>query len=429
MRASPSVFMAFYYFFAALLLLQAILSLRGGARYLRYFRRELSSAPAPDFTPYATVIVPCRGLDQNLRENLAALFRQTYPAFEIVFVVDSTGDPALKVIEEVRSTTASSRTVLSRVVVAGRAIGSGQKVHNLIAAVGAADVRSEVFVFVDSDARPHGEWLRALVAVLADERIGAATGYRWFIPAGSVPSHLRAVWNASIASALGENTRANFCWGGSTAIRRETFTRLDMLQRWRGTLSDDFALTRALQEAQLPIHFAPRCLVASHEDSGWRELLEFTTRQLKITRVYAPRLWLIVLVSNLLFVTVFYGGLALALSRFGRGLPYMLPLALVAAVYVFGSAKAILRLRAVSLAFKSGQQVWRAASIMAHLLLWPLSSALFLYNALAARCSRRIRWRGIDYELKSPTETVIIDATQPVDAAPGREQTRRTRTP
>jgi hypothetical protein len=43
-----------------------------------------------------------------------------------------------------------------------------------------------------------------------------------------------------------------------------------------------------------------------------------------------------------------------------------------------------------------------------HLLLWPFASALYLCNALAAGFSRRIKWRGIDYELKSATEAVII---------------------
>ncbi len=44
----------------------------------------------------------------------------------------------------------------------------------------------------------------------------------------------------------------------------------------------------------------------------------------------------------------------------------------------------------------------------AHLLLWPLASALYLFNAVVAAFSRRIEWRGITYELKSPTEAVII---------------------
>jgi len=417
--------MGIFYFFAALLLLQALVSLRGGTRYLRYFRRELS-APAPDFTPFVTVVVPCRGLDEGLQDNLDTLFRQGYTAYEIIFVVDSDDDPALEIIEKVRRLWENVRYPLTRVVVAGTASESGQKVHNLIAAVNVADVRSEVFVFVDSDARPRRDWLRALVAPLADERVGAATGYRWFIPSNNFASHLRAVWNASIASALGENSRANFCWGGSTAIRRETFTRLRMVEHWRGTLSDDFALTRALQNARLPVHFVPRCLTPSHEVCSPRALLEFTTRQLRITRVYAPHLWRIVLISNFLFVAVFYGGLALTLLRFRRGTPYALPLALVASIFALGSAKALLRLRAVALALAPEEKIWRAQTLAAHVLLWPLASALFLYNALAAALSRRIRWRGITYELKSPSETVIIDnATRPEAARTTGDAARR----
>jgi cellulose synthase/poly-beta-1,6-N-acetylglucosamine synthase-like glycosyltransferase len=415
--------MGVYYFFAALLLLQALVSLRGGAHYLRYFRRELS-APLSNFTPRVSVVVPCRGLDQGLRENLSALCVQNYPDFEIIFVIDGGDDPALDVIEGVRRAGELARRPPSRVVVAGRAAESGQKVHNLIAAVGAADARSDVFVFVDSDARPRRDWLRALVAPLADRSVGAATGYRWFMPSDNLSTHLRAVWNASIASALGENSRGNFCWGGATAIRRETFTHLRMTEQWRGTLSDDFALTRALREIRLPIHFVPRCLTASHEVCDARALLEFTTRQLKITRVYAPHLWRIVLVSNFLFVAVFYGGLALALARYGRGLPYATPLVLVACLFALGSAKACLRLRAVALAFAPERKIWRAPAVAAHVSLWPLASALFLYNALAAALSRRICWRGITYELKSPSETVIINRTQPGGTG-GREAPAR----
>lgn len=416
--------MAVFYFFAALLLLQALVSLRGGARYLRYFRRELS-APAHDgYTPFATIIAPCRGIEQGLRENLDALCQQNYPAYEIVFVVDSADDPALRIIGEVRGASVHASYPPMRVLVAGAASESGQKVHNLVAGVGAANAASEVFVFVDSDARPRTGWLRALVAPLAEANTGAATGYRWFIPSSNLASHLRAVWNASIASALGENSRSNFCWGGSTAIRRETFTRLRMAEEWRGTLSDDFALTRALQNARLLIHFVPRCLTASHEVCDARSLLEFTTRQLKITRVYAPRLWRIVLVSNFLFVSVFYGGIALALVRAARGLPYALPLALVASIYALGSAKALLRLRAVAVALAPEQKIWRAATLAAHVLLWPLASALFLYNALSAALSRRISWRGITYELKSPSETVIINATRTADAKTTKDDAR-----
>ncbi len=397
-----------FYCFAALLIWQGIVSLLGGRRYLAFFRRALHR-DVPDYAPRASVCVPCRGVDQGLRENLDALFAQHYPAYEIVFVTDCADDSSLAVIEAARQRWAHMQQPTTRVVVAGAATVSGQKVHNLIHAVSACDPVSEVFVFVDTDARPRPDWLRALVAPLIDESIGATTGYRWFVPTrGGLAAHLRSVWNASIASALGDNERRNFCWGGSTATRRMTFAKLDMLQRWRGTLSDDFALTRALHEAQLNIRFVPACLTATHEDCTFRELLEFTTRQLKITRVYAPTLWLIVLVSNLLFVATFYSGLAFVASRWAHGASAVAPLSLLIAIYGLGAAKAALRLRAVSLVFDAKHQQLTSAAWLAHLTLWPLTAALYAANALAAASSRRITWRGIHYELRSPTETVII---------------------
>jgi cellulose synthase/poly-beta-1,6-N-acetylglucosamine synthase-like glycosyltransferase len=403
--------MLVFYLFAALLLWLGIVSLRGGMRYLAYVRREILKDNS-DFAPFASVIAPCRGLDQGLRANIAALFKQQYPAYEIIFVFDRPDDPALAVVEEVRRELEPGSKIMTRVLFAGSASASGQKVHNLRAAIAQADPASDVFVFVDTDARPGSNWLASLVAPLADERIGAATGYRWFIPvAGGFASRLRAVWNASIASALGSDSDKNFCWGGSTAIRRATFERLNMLEEWRGTLSDDFTMTRTLRRARLPIYFVPRCLIASHEDCGFRELLEFTTRQMKITRVYAPHLWKAALLGSLLFTLVFFGGIVLVVARAALGLSFIVPLALLSTVYLLGVWKAWLRLRAVSLPLAPHVAELRR-DFPAQLLLWPLASALYLHNTLSAAFSRHIAWRGITYELKSPTETVIISDQQ-----------------
>jgi cellulose synthase/poly-beta-1,6-N-acetylglucosamine synthase-like glycosyltransferase len=396
-----------FYILAALVVWQSAVSLRGGVRYLSFFRRELE-APRTLYMPFATVFVPCRGVDKGLRWNLSALFRQHYPAYELVFVSDHADDEGLDIARQLAREFEGESVARTRFVVAGRATESGQKVHNLRAALTEADPSSEVFVFVDTDARTRPDWLRSLVAPLADEATGAATGYRWFLPVrGGLATYLCSVWNASIASALGENVRRNFCWGGSTAIRRETFERLGVGEHWRGTVSDDYALTRVLQAEGLPIRFVPACLTASLEDCTFGELVEFTTRQLKITRVYAPHLWAIVLVSNLLFVAAFFGGLALAGLLAATGRPFVWPLALVSVIFLLGLWKAFFRLRAAALVLEEHHGRMRAG-VWAHLLLWPVTAALFLYNALAAALSRRIVWRGIGYELKSPTETEII---------------------
>jgi hypothetical protein len=166
-------------------------------------------------------------------------------------------------------------------------------------------------------------------------------------------------------------------------------------------------MTRALQEAKLPIHFVPLCLVASLDDCTFKELFEFTNRQLKITRVYASHLWKPVLIGSLLFCAVFFGGVALVIARAILRLPYALPLAMLSVIYVLGAAKSYIRLKTVALALaRYRKQLWR--SLPSHLLLWPFASALYLCNAVVAGFSRRIKWRGITYELKSPTEAVII---------------------
>jgi cellulose synthase/poly-beta-1,6-N-acetylglucosamine synthase-like glycosyltransferase len=396
-----------FYFFAAIVIWLGVLSLRSGLDFAAYVRQEVARS-LPDFAPFASVIAPCRGLEEGLRENLAALFQQDYPTYEIIFVTDRVDDPSLNVIGEIMAAGEGGHHVTASVVIAGPASDSGQKVHNLRAAVSQIDKRSQVIVFVDTDARPNSRWLASLVAPLHDEKIGAATGYRWFVPVkGGLATHLRSVWNASIASALGARRDKNFCWGGSTAIRRSTFEKLEVAKRWRGSVSDDFTMTRVLQDAGRPIHFVPACLVASVDQCTTRELFEFTNRQLKITRVYAPHLWKPLLIGSFLFCAVFFGGLGLAITRAILGLNYAAALAMLVVIYALGAAKAYVRLRAVAIALADyKQEIWK--SLPAHLLLWPVSSLLYLCNAVTAAFSQRIKWRGITYDLKSPTEAVII---------------------
>ena len=394
-----------YYFLAAIVIWLGLSSLRGGLRFARYLEAELKQE-YPEFTPFVTVFVPCRGVDDGMRENLLAILGQEYPAFEIIVVADRADDPALAVVAETCPSFERQTSPPVRVVIAGAATDSGQKVHNLRAAVGEADPQNAVFAFVDTDARPSSRWLQSLVAPLSDKSIGAATGYRWFVARGGIAAHLRSVWNASIASALGAQRDKNFCWGGSTAIRRETFEQVKVAERWRGTVSDDFTMTRVLHEAALPIKFVPQCLTPSFESCSFHELIEFTTRQLKITRAYAPHLWKAVLTGSLLFGLGFFGGISLVAGRAAMGRSFATPLILLLVIFALGMMKSYLRLRAVRLVI-ADRRLRSFTTTLAHLTLWPLASLLFLWNALAA-ISRRITWRGITYELKSSTETVII---------------------
>lgn len=397
-----------FYFFAAVLIFLGYKSLRGGIYYLQFFKQEIAR-PESNFTPFASIIAPCRGLDQNLDENLTALFLQNYPNYEIIFVVDDQSDEAVKVIENVSRE--NSKRAAAKIVVAGKATDSSQKIHNLRRAVLEVANKSEVFVFVDSDARPNKNWLKNLTTPLHDEKIGCATGYRWFISKrGGFSSEFRAVWNASIASALGANTKNNFCWGGATAIRRATFEKLEIREKWHGTLSDDFVVTSLMKEAKMPIYFVPQCLTATVEDCNFSELLEFTTRQMKITRVYAANLWKASFVGAFLFTAVFWSGVLLLF--FLNGWHFWLTFFLLSIIFALGAAKAWLRLLAVRLVLNDFEKQLNR-QIFWQITLWTISPMLYFYNCFCALISRKIVWRGIKYNLLTADSTEIIFDEKP----------------
>jgi ceramide glucosyltransferase len=189
------------------------------------------------------------------------------------------------------------------------------------------------------------------------------------------------------------------------------FEDLKIRERWIGTVSDDFTVTRTLNEAKLPIHFTPSCLVPSFEDCDFSELAEFTNRQLKITRVYAPQLWKPLLIGSFLFSLVFFGGILLVLIAALQGRFEWKVAVLLLLIFVLGALKSYVRLKAVRVPLRAyGDQL--RGSVLAHITLWPIASLVYLLNAITAGFSRRIEWRGITYELKSPTEAVIIDRQQ-----------------
>ncbi|HEY9502151.1 MAG TPA: glycosyltransferase family 2 protein [Pyrinomonadaceae bacterium] len=395
-----------YYFIAALSCWFGIQSLRGGLRFRSYVIEQLNRS-FREFQPFVSVIAPSRGLEPGLEDNIRVLLAQRYHSYEVLFVLDDETDPALELINALTSRT-NNPSVEFKTVIAGPALNAGQKVHNLRMAVSEIAPHSQALVFVDTDARPHPEWLRDLVRPLADQTVGAVTGYRWFVPLrGGFASRLRSVWNGSIASALGGDTGKNFCWGGSTAIRRATFDQLNIRDRWLGTVSDDFLVTRVLKEAKLPIYFAPQCLVPSVGDCSFSELLEFTTRQIKITRVYSSGLWKTLLLGSSMFTIAFFGGILLSLSRIVNGGSFVIPTGLVLVMFVLGSLKAYVRLKTVNRPLRNYRAELQR-DLLAHVFFWPLASVLYLYNSIVAGFSRRINWRGITYELKTPTEAVII---------------------
>ncbi len=392
-----------------LLAIQSALSLWDGYRFLSFVRWSWRQPPG-NFTPLAAVIIPCKGVAPDFDLNLSKFLTQDYPRYRVICVVASEKDPAYAALAarlNKLSSSVAGAALKTSLVVAGYSEVCGEKVNNLIHGVAAADLEAEVLVFADIDARPRRDWLRSLVASLADPKVTVSTGFRWYLPGVGFVSHLRAAWDTSIATLLGDHNR-NFAWGGSMAIRAADFKRLQVAERyWAHTVSDDFAVTRAVRQARGRIRFEPRCLLASREDSTFREFLRWSTRQIIITRVYAARLWWLGLLSNGLYCATFlFGFILLGLPGYSThgGVSIVAPLV---AVLLLGMAKGRLRTvvareifpeEAEALA-RYGSRYWQLA---------PLVPWVLLLNFAIAGVARRIEWRGIHYELCSMNEVRVL---------------------
>jgi ceramide glucosyltransferase len=303
------------------------------------------------------------------------------------------------------SSNASKRAI--HIIRAGRPKEGGEKVNNLRAAVEAVGPEFEALVFVDSDGRPPRRWLARMVNALADQRLGAATAFRWLLPRrGGFWSGLASAWNAPIATFLGEHDH-NFCWGGGVAIRRERFEDARIVEAWNGSVSDDYSMTSALRNAGHPIAFLPECLVPSPVELKAADFFEFTNRQLIITRVYSPKLWITAALGHMFYCAAVLVGLGLFFADWATGLPGLQILTLTLLPVILAATRGTLRLAAVLDVLPEWRETLLAYG-WAWTLLAPLVPFVFLYNSLVAAFSRKITWRGIRYELISPQKTRIL---------------------
>ena len=384
----------------------------------RFARARLRKVLPRLAEPRVVLFAPCKGLDVGIAENLRRLLEQDYSNYTLTFIVESGDDPVCRALRRLMD---QYPNVDVRLCLAGLATDTGQKVHNLRAATADLPDDVEVLAFVDSDARPDREWLRRLVARLPHAGVGAVTGYRWFSPthATAAQSLLYSI-NSMVAAGFGPGGH-HLVWGGSWAIRRETFDSLGVREAWQQTLSDDLVATGLIHRAGLRVDFEPACMVASPVDGDWRQTLEFVRRQYVIARSYAMRWWLLMLVGATLPVLTFWGGLLALAAGVWQGaewtwLPAMICPAYYAATLVRGYQRWLMGWLYVP-------EQTPLAKRIAWLDIWT-GPLVMLANWLAIVSSlfgNRLQWRGVGYRLGRGGRIVAIERSA-VAIDQGREE-------
>jgi ceramide glucosyltransferase len=391
-----------FYFLAVVQIAVGLHLIWRGLQWLSYARRRMRTDPG-FHAPRVAVLCPCKGVETGLERNLVSLTEFNHQNYEVFFVLASESDPAAAIIKRV----ISSSRVKAHLIVAGQPQECGEKVNNLRFAVEELPGEFEVLVFADSDGRPGKAWLQRLTAPLDDQRIGATTTMRWIIANGNnLASTFLAAWNAPIVTMLSEKGK-NFCWGGGSAIRRSVFESTGVLEEWRTSVSDDYSLTNALERARRPIFFVPECLTVSFVDTDLGGLLEFTNRQILITRVYAPKIWRTASITHLLYCVTVVLGLALALVELLNERPALHIAMLTFFILLLSAIRASLRVAAVAEILPASKAQIVSQSWVNIALPWAIPF-LYLVNFAHSLVSRKICWRNIHYELISANQTRII---------------------
>jgi len=304
-------------------------------RFLRRARRD-DAEPSGHRLPAVTVLKPLKGPGIDLYANLASFCRQEYPApFQIVFGVEDPRDPAVAVVHQLRRDFPERDMVLS----VGHTPGANRKVANLRHMMRHA--RHGILVMSDSDIRVRPDYLRTMVAPLADPAVGLTTCLYRGVGRFGLPSLLESlfintdfvpmVMTAQIVQ------RFEYAYGASIALRREALDRTGGFAPLVDYLADDYLLGNHVAKAGYRLVLLPYVVdtVLDSVTLGdvWRHLLRWA----RTYRICQPVNWFLTIITH----TTLWGVLA-AVATAGSPVGWAaLGVALTARI---GSLAAIMRL-------------------------------------------------------------------------------------
>ena len=369
-----------------------------------YARRE-RNAKRPDYTPKVVVIAPHYGWDAQTEQNVRHLLEQDYTGdYEIFFVTHAKGESGSDVsyphLTKIAVEHPHARVFLAPNII-DNSLPRSQKVQNLMTAIAKMSDDVEVIAFVDADATIQKDWLARLIQPLQDKRIGATVGARFYHPhALNVASQVEAIW-VNFQIALQGDHRLTMVWGGSNAIRRESFEAGKVLQRWENATIEDHNLTHAVRDLKLKVHFVPDCIAITHTDARtWEQMFEFTNRQLVMTFRMGHRIqWALSLITFLPKGLIVFGCIPLMLFYFQQ----LYPLLFVPFIEIISY-----RLFSLNLPRWLRTEPEVRESIRRTSLVTPVSMLIAGFNGLYALFQKKIVWGGIHYEILSATKCRVL---------------------
>jgi hypothetical protein len=139
----------------------------------------------------------------------------------------------------------------------------------------------------------------------------------------------------------------------------------------------------------------------------FRGLLEFTNRQILITKVYSRKTWASGAAAHVLYCLTLPLGLGVTVSNLLATLPAFHLALLTFVPMLLAAIRGGLRVAGATEVLQASRaQI--AGQAWIYVVLGVFVSYLFLVNFVMSLFTRKVRWRGITYELISPQQTRIL---------------------
>jgi ceramide glucosyltransferase len=364
-----------------------LICLWSAAVFLRERKADKSVRPTQTLPP-VSLLKPLKGTDPDIYESFRSHCLQDYLEYEIIFGVNDPDDPAVASVQKLQREFPERRIQL---VVSPNKLGANVKVSNLEHMLQAA--RYQQLLVNDSDIRVERDYLRRVIAPLADQNVGMVTCLYRGVAASTFGSQLESLGISTdfcpgvlVARQLEGGLR--FGLGSTLAFRRTDLERIGGFRSIVDFLADDYELGRRIANLGWQVLLSD-VVVETHLPAY--DLRGFLAHQLRWARgVRDSR-------------TGGYIGLA---TTYGLMWALLTLIASGAASWSWAVLTVTVLLR-LAMALAVGKSVLADRHLLRHLWLLPVRDLVAVVVWIASFAGHTVTWRGDRFELKKGRLTRI----------------------
>jgi len=357
-----------------------LMCLLAASKFLR--DRKISIAGySPETTPPVSILKPLKGTDPEMYESLRSHCLQDYPEYEIIFGVKDTNDPATQIVARLK---AEFPQRFVRLAVCPENLGANTKVSNLAQMLPGA--RYEFLIVNDSDIRVEADYVRRVIAPLADPEVGMVTCLYRGVPARTFGSRLESLgistdFSAGVLVARQVEGGIRFGLGSTLAFRRHDLEAIGGFQAFVDYLADDYEIGRRIAARGLEVKLSETVVETFVPPYSAREFLLHQLRWARSVRDSRP-----------------WGYVGLGLT-FGLIWGLLTLVSAHAAAWTWMLLTATLAMR-LAVAIVVGVLVLRDRHVLRLLWLIPVRDLIAALLWIASFTGHTIAWRGVAFRLK-----------------------------